>query len=214
MSTIEYFYSAHSAYAYLGHRRLLEICAARGCTLVHRPFNLYPVIEAVRVSHFRRFSPHYIDYFFGREITRWAAYRGLKILNHRPTHHDNSLKLSNGFLIAAAKAGADVDALSFALLQGHWRDDIDLADPAALRRATAHLPGDHEALIDRALSPEVQAAHEANTQEAIERGVFGSPTYFLDGDMYYGQDHLELLDHAFDHPYSPHAFTNPPRPEG
>ncbi len=77
MDTIEYFYSAHSAYAYLGHRKLLEICATRGARLVHRPFDLNPVIASGRVSHFRGFTPHYIDYFFGREIERWAQYRGL-----------------------------------------------------------------------------------------------------------------------------------------
>lgn len=212
MTTVEYFYSAHSAYAYLGHQKLLEICKARGCKLIQRPFDLYPVIDAVRVSHFRSFTPHYIDYFFGREITRWAQFRGLDILKHRPTHHDHSLKLSNGFLIAAAQEGADVDALSFALLQGHWRDDIDLADPEHLRRAAAHLSVNCDNLLDRALSDTVQAAHDGNTQEAIARGVFGSPTYFLDGDMYYGQDHLELMDHAFDQPYGPHDFYNPPRP--
>ena len=212
LSTIEYFYSAHSAYAYLGHQRLLEICKARGCKLVHRPFDLYPVIDAARGPQSRSFSAHYVDYFFGREITRWAQYRGLEVLNHRPTHHDHSLKLPNGFLIAAAEDDIDVDALSFALLQGHWRDDIDLADPDHLRRATVHLAVDRERLLERAESAEVQAVHDQNTQVAIARGVFGSPTYFLDGDMYYGQDHLELLDQAFDHPYGAHSFYNPPRP--
>ena len=211
MDTIEYFYSAHSAYAYLGHRKLLEICAARGAKLIHQPFDLYPVIAAGRVSHFRGFTPHYIDYFFGREITRWAQYRGLDILNHRPTHHDNALDLSNGYLIAAARAGRDVDALSFAILQAHWRDDIDLANPEHLRRATAAIDPDSDALIAQAMDADVQAIHAKNTEEAIARGIFGSPSYFLNGDMYYGQDHLELMDHAFDQPYRDTGFYNPPK---
>ena len=211
MDTIEYFYSAHSAYAYLGHRKLLEICAARGARLMHRPFDLTPVIASGRVSHFRGFTPHYIDYFFGREIERWAQYRGLEILNHRPTHHDNPLNLANGYLIAAAQAGRDVDALSFAILQAHWRDDIDLANPAHLRRATEAVDSECDGLIARAMEEDVQAIHAQNTEEAIARGIFGSPSYFLNGDMYYGQDHLELMDHAFDRPYRDTGFYNPPR---
>ena len=189
----------------------MEICAARGARLVHRPFDLNPVIASGRVSHFRGFTPHYIDYFFGREIERWAQYRGLEILNHRPIHHDNPLNLANGYLIAAAQAGRDVDALSFAFLQAHWRDDIDLANPAHLRRATEAVDSECDGLIARAMEEDVQAIHAQNTEEAIARGIFGSPSYFLNGDMYYGQDHLELMDHAFDRPYRDTGFYNPPR---
>ncbi len=211
MDTIEYFYSAHSAYAYLGHRKLIEICACRGARLVHRPFDLTPVIASGRVAHFRGFTPHYIDYFFGREIERWAQYRRLDILNHRPTHHGNALSLSNGFLIAAARAGHDVDALSFAILQAHWRDDIDLADPEHLRNAITPIDPECDALLRQAMDTEIQTIHAENTEEAIARGIFGSPTYFLNGDMYYGQDHLELMDHAFERPYRDTGFYNPPR---
>jgi 2-hydroxychromene-2-carboxylate isomerase len=47
----------------------------------------------------------------------------------------------------------------------------------------------------------VVAVHDKNTAEAIERSVFGSPTYFVDGDMFYGQDHLELVAHACQAPF-------------
>jgi len=211
MLTIEHFYSAHSAFAYIGHQRLLDLCKVRRVRLIHRPFDLYPVIASSRVSHFRGFTPNYVNYFFGREIERWAQFRGVDILDHRPTHHDNSLKLSNGFLIAAAQAGRDVDALSFAILQAHWRDDIDLADPEALRRVATSIDPETERFLAQAMTKDVQAAHIQNTNEAIARGIFGSPTYFLNGDMYYGQDHLELMDHAFDNPYGANSFYNPPK---
>lgn len=52
-----------------------------------------------------------------------------------------------------------------------------------------------------ALSDAVQSVYKANTQQAIRRSVFGSPTYFVDGDMFYCQDHLELVDQACLRPF-------------
>jgi 2-hydroxychromene-2-carboxylate isomerase len=48
----------------------------------------------------------------------------------------------------------------------------------------------------------VQATYETNTEEAIRRSVFGSPTYFVDGDMFYGQDHLAQVERALRQPYA------------
>lgn len=209
MRKIEYFYSAHSAFAYIGSRKLAQICRDNNCVLEHRPIALSPVVEAVGgLSFAARTKPH-VNYYFGREVERWAEYRGAEILNHRPTHHDNPLDLSNGILIAAIEQGADVDALAHAVLQAHWRDDIDLADEAALQRVADEIGLDAGPLLDAAMTAGIQDIHAANTAEAIARNVFGSPTYFLDGDMFYGQDHLELLERAINEPFAPHTFTNP-----
>ena len=60
---------------------------------------------------------------------------------------------------------------------------------------------DGAALLAKAGSAEIKAQYERNTGEAIERSVFGSPTYFADGDMFYGQDRLELVERALKQPY-------------
>ena len=210
MREIEYFYSAHSAYAYLGARRLGEVCADAGARLVHRPYLLSPVVEAVGSLPFASRSRAHVDYFFGRELERWSAIRKAPIVNHRPTHHDNPLELPNGFLIAADLSGADIDALSFAVLERHWRYDADIADEATLADIAKTCGVDPARLLDRALSEEVQAIHRANTQAATDRSVFGSPTYILNGDPFYGQDRLEMLEMALkgDIP-APAGFHNP-----
>ena len=61
---------------------------------------------------------------------------------------------------------------------------------------------DPEPPLAVALSPEVQAQYAANTDEAVARSVFGSPTYFVDGDMFYGQDRLELVERALRRPFA------------
>ncbi len=209
MARIDYYYSAHSAFAYLGARTLYRICARHNATLIHRPILLSPVVEAAGGRPFAGRTQSHVDYFFGREIERWAEWRNVPVIDHRPTHHDNPLELPNGMIIAAQEAGADVDALSLAILQAHWRDDADHADPNTLVGLARGLGLDADALLQAALSPRVQAIHQANTAEAVERGLPGSPVYVVDGDPFYGQDRLEMVDRALNQPFGPNSWKNP-----
>lgn len=201
MQEIEYFYAAHSAFAYLGSTRLMAIAAAAGRRIAHKPVDLRRVVaEAGAVPFGRRSRPH-AAYFFGREIERWSEERGAPWMGRIPTHHAKDITLPNGMLIAAIARGIDVDRLAHALLEAHWRDDADLADRSSLVAIGQRAGIDPVPLLDAALSTEVQAIYQANTEEAIRRSVFGSPTYFVDGDMFYGQDRLEMLERALRTPY-------------
>lgn len=200
MPDIEYFYSAHSAYAYIGSRLLSEIAAEGNTRIIHRPIELRKVIAAMGGAT-NSMTSRRRAYFSGREIERWAAYRGAAIMRGIPTHHANDLARANGILIAALEAGHNIDRLAHEMLQSHWRDDADLDTPEALAAIIKRADLQPEPLLDAALSPDVQKIHDANTAEAIERSVFGSPTYFVDGDMFYGQDHLELVRQALQEPF-------------
>ena len=198
MADIEYFYSAHSAFAYLGSARLMAIAAAAGRRLTHRPIDLQQVVAGAGSTPTRERTAAYRSYFFGREIQRWSEQRGAPVVAGLPTHHHNDTTLSNCAIVAGVLAGWQVDRLAHAFLQGHWRDDADLADAATLARLAGDAGYDAEALLEAAVTPEVKSAYAANTREAIERSVFGSPTYFVDGDMFYGQDRLEMVERALD----------------
>ncbi len=202
MKQIEYFYSTHSAFAYIGSARLHEIAAAGGREIVHKPVNLGPVMQAAGAKPSRERTDAHRQYFFGREIERWAEYRNAPIIDYRPTHHDNSLALSSGMVIAAIDDGINVDKLVHAIMLSHWRDDSDLADAETLAAVAGTVDIDAKPLLERAMSAEIQSKFEANTKEAIARSVFGSPTYFVDGDMFYGQDHLEFVERALTTPFS------------
>jgi 2-hydroxychromene-2-carboxylate isomerase len=202
VSDIEYFYAAHSAYAYLGSRRLMEIAAATGRRIVHKPFDLRRGMAAAGATPTKDRTGAHRAYFFGREIERWAEERGVAMLPHRPTHHDNDITLPNCLLIAAQIRGDDIDGLAHALLEAHWRDDADLADAVTLRRLCTEKAIDADQLLEMARSQQVLAAYEGNTEEAIRRFVFGSPTYFVENDMFYGQDRLEMVERALRRPYA------------
>jgi 2-hydroxychromene-2-carboxylate isomerase len=207
MSEIEYFYSAHSAFAYLGSARFMAIAKAAGRTIRHRRMDLRQVVPASGSTPFRERSKGHYAYFFRREIDRWAEERSAPVMVGRPTHHDNDTTLCNGMLIAAIVQGHKVDQLAHVMLESHWRDDSDLADRDTLVELGRRVGLDPIPLLEAALSDDVQAIYEANTRDAIARSVFGSPTYFVEGDMFYGQDRLEMVERALRQPYAP----SPPR---
>lgn len=202
MKDIEYFYSAHSAYAYLGSRLLMEIARKHGRRIVHVPMDLHRVMQAAGSSAFRERTVAYRNYFFTREIERWAEYRGVRMFGRRPTHHDHSYVRANCMLIAAQEQGLDVDRLAHRILEAHWADNADHDDPATLVALASEVGIDGAALLAAADTAKIRDGHEANTQQAIARSVFGSPTYFVDGDMFYGQDRLELVERALSRPFA------------
>ncbi len=207
MTAIEYFYAAHSAFAYLGSARLMAIAAAAERLIVHRPFDL----RRVATSPFGGRTPAHRDYFFRREIERWSEERGAPVLGRTPTHHANDIGLPNAMLIATQDAGLDVDRLAHAMLEAHWRDDADVADASTLAALARAVGLDPAPLLAAASSQPVLAAYAANTAEALRRSVFGSPTYFVDGDMFYGQDHLEMMEHALSRPYRGTRWLDAPQ---
>ncbi|MDA1097534.1 MAG: 2-hydroxychromene-2-carboxylate isomerase [Proteobacteria bacterium] len=203
MSEIEYFYSAHSVFAYLGSARFMEIAQAAGRAIVHRPIDLNQVVPAGGASSFRERSPKHRAYFFRREIDRWSEERSAPVMEGYPAHHYNDMALCNGMVIAGVRQGHNVDQLAHAMLRDHWLHDADLADRETLAGIAESVGLDPEAMLAAALSDEIQAIYQANTDEAIERSVFGSPTYFVDGDMFYGQDRLEMVERALRQAYAP-----------
>lgn len=196
MSGIEYIYSAHSAFAYLGSARLMEIASAAGREIVHKPVDLLRVMVESGAGSTRERSDRHRAYYFGREIERWAEWRDAPVVTGMPTHHHNDTTLCNGMLIDGIEQGHNVDQLAHRMFEAHWRDNADLADRDTLTHLAKEVGLDPAPLLDVALSPDVAAIYLANTEEAISRSVFGSPTYFVDGDMFYGQDRLEFVERA------------------
>lgn len=209
MAIIEYVYSAHSAFAYLGSQRLLEICANHHVKLIHRPILLSPVLEAQSSLPFgARTQPH-VDYFFGREIERWAEYRGVPVVNFRPTYHDADYSLASCMILALGKTSAETDTFAHSLLTAHWRDNADLSDPATLAGIASELGHNANNLMAQAISHQFEKQLQENCDWARSKNIFGSPTYIVDGDPFYGQDHLELVERALRKPFAPTTWANP-----
>jgi 2-hydroxychromene-2-carboxylate isomerase len=184
MAEIEYFYSAHSAFAYLGSARFMAIAEAAGRKIAHRPVDLGRVVPAAGGPGFTERTPNHRAYYFGREIERWSEERAAPVMDGMPTHHRKDMTLANGLLIAGMDQGHNVDRLAHCLLEAHWRDDADLADAETLARLAQAVGIAPEPLLEAALSADVLAQY---------------------------QDHLEMVERALRRPYAGHW---PPQTDG
>ena len=202
MKTIEYFYSTRSVFAYLGAARILEAARRAGRRLLHRPIDLSRLLEGIGGVPFDRRSEPQRRYSFGREIERWGEYLGVPVVVD-PKHHYGDRALPSGFVIAAQWLGANADRLHLAVLTALWRDDRDIASAEVLAELARGEGVDPRPLLDAALTPAVQDEFMRNTDDAIAKGVLGSPTYIVDGDMFFGQDRLMMVERALERPFAP-----------
>jgi 2-hydroxychromene-2-carboxylate isomerase len=129
------------------------------------------------------------------ELQRWRDKRGLKF-HLQPANWPFNARLADGVVIAALEAGLDPDRYLRRAFAGVWEDQLNLADPATIVQLAdeSGLPG--RQLVERSQSEEISAAYEQNRQDALASDVFGSPVYVLDGEVFWGQDRIELLADA------------------
>ena len=202
MKTIDYFYSTRSIYAHFGAQRIVDLAHRFGRRLMHRPVDLSRVVPAAGSMPFDKRSTAHKAYQFGREIERWSEYLGIPALVD-PVHHCGDRKLSAGVILAAQGAGVDVDRLHIDMLAALWRDDRDLSSAEVLASLLSGIGADAKAILDAAHSADVQAAFDQCTELAIAKGVPGSPTYIVDGELFYGQDRLMMVERALERPFAP-----------
>jgi 2-hydroxychromene-2-carboxylate isomerase len=206
VAAIEYFYSTRSIYAYFGARRIVELSRRFERPLIHRPIDLSKVVPAAGSQPFEQRGPRLKAYHFGREIERWSEYLGMPV-HVDPVHHYGDRTWSAGFVIAAQRLRLDVDGLHEAILRALWQDDRDIADPEMLAIIARNAGLDPAPLLAQAQSADVQAEFIRNSEDAIANGVLGSPTYVVDGDMFYGQDRLMMVERALQQPFKPPGST-------
>ena len=112
----------------------------------------------------------------------------------QPAHYPVDREPSSRLVLAAREHGLDALALSQAVLRAIWSEDRDIADWVTLQDIARDAGLDGAALIESARHPRMHARYVQNTQAAIAAGVFGSPTYVVDGERFWGQDRLDFLE--------------------
>jgi 2-hydroxychromene-2-carboxylate isomerase len=129
------------------------------------------------------------------ELQRWRDKRGLKF-HLQPLNWPFNARLADGVVIAAIEAGLDPEPFMRRAFAAVWEGQLNLAEAATLIRLAdeSGLPG--KQLVERSGSDEISAAYEQDRKDALAADVFGSPGYVLDGEVFWGQDRIELLADA------------------
>jgi 2-hydroxychromene-2-carboxylate isomerase len=191
---VDYYFSLQSPWAYIGHKSFREVASAYGLKVNHKPVVLVDLFSETGGLPLMKRHPVRQRYRL-IELQRWRDKRGLNF-HLQPPHWPFNVRLADGVVIAAIEAGLDPDPFLRRAFAAVWEDQLNLADSAVLVKLLdeSGLPG--KQLTERSASEEVSAVYEQNRQEALAADVFGSPAYVLDGEVFWGQDRIELLADA------------------
>ncbi|WP_203072822.1 2-hydroxychromene-2-carboxylate isomerase [Falsiroseomonas ponticola] len=187
------FYGISSPWAYLGTPQLWSIAKKHGARIVLRPIR---VIEANGGIPLRTRAQPRQDYH-ALELSRWRAHLGMP-LNLTPRFYPcRTIETAAQAVIAVQEAGLDAPAFSFAVQRALWAEDRDIADVETLRELARGTVGEEGAALvrDPALPRHIETWH-GNLAEAERRGIFGTPTYVVNDELFWGQDRLDFVDRA------------------
>jgi 2-hydroxychromene-2-carboxylate isomerase len=191
---VDYYFSLQSPWAYIGHKTFRDVARTNGLKVNHKPVVLVDLFSETGGLPLMKRHPVRQRYRLV-ELQRWRDKRGLNF-HLQPAHWPFNARLADGVVIAAIEAGLDPDPFLRRAFAAVWEDQLNLADPAALVELVDQSGLPSKQLIERSASEEVGAVYEQNRQDALEADVFGSPAYVLDGEVFWGQDRIELFADA------------------
>jgi 2-hydroxychromene-2-carboxylate isomerase len=193
MKRVEFFYDYASTYSYLAHREIEQLATDRGAELVYRPMVLGFVFKASGNS-MPASVPAKAAYMMD-DVRRWVRRYGLpfKMPSVFPVNTIRALRAA----VAALEEGM-FRPFHHAVMTAYWSQDQDIGDVDVLTAIADAAGVDGRRLIERSEEPVIKAALKANTDDAIARGVFGAPTFFVGDDMFWGNDRLEFVADALD----------------
>lgn len=189
--TVEFLFDVGSPTTYLAHKRMPGLIARTGAEVIYVPVLLGGVFKATGNA-----SPVTVPakgVWMGADMARFAKKFGVS-LNMNPHFPINTIVMMR---MLAGLVGEDpfpgvVDTLFDAM----WKGRRNMGDPTVLAETLTMAGFDAEALIALADTAAAKEALKTNTESAVARGVFGAPTFFVDDEMYFGQDRLDWVEEA------------------
>lgn len=196
MAHIDYFFSTLSPFTYLAGTRLEEVAARHGATIAYRPLDIMQLFPRTGGTPPGQRHPSRQEYR-AQELLRLSRHLDMP-LNLRPAHFPTNAAPSSYAVIAAQEAdGGDLGKLAHSFTRAVWAEERDIAEDEVVRDCLS-AAGFDPALADQGLLAGAEA-YAANLEEAVARGVFGSPFYVVGEEQrFWGQDRLELLDQHLD----------------
>lgn len=192
MLTIDYYFTPQSPWTYLGHDRFMRIARSAGAAVRVLPADYGQIFAASGGLPLAKRPPQRQAYRLV-ELRRFSAHLGLPMnLQPRffPVAGDDAARL----IIAVERLGGESAALalSAAVFRAVWEQERNIADAQTLAQLLAE-QGLPASCLDQAGKSEIEQAYQAHTASAIAAGVFGAPSYVVEGEIFWGQDRLDFL---------------------
>lgn len=193
MLTIDYYFTPQSPWTYLGHARFVGIARAAGASVRVLPADFAQIFASSGGLPLAKRAPQRQAYRL-LELRRFSAHLGLP-LNLQPQFFPVAGDDAARLIITAERAGGAQPALalSAAIFAAVWVQQRDIADPRTLAQLLAEC-GLPAAWLDDSRGDRIEQVYQDNTQQALAAGVFGAPSYGVDGEIFWGQDRLDFLE--------------------
>jgi 2-hydroxychromene-2-carboxylate isomerase len=190
--TLEFYFDFGSPTAYLAYKRLGQLSEQYGLQVQYKPMLLGGIFKATGNT-----SPVAIPakgaYMGQYDLPRFSARYSVP-LKFNPFFPINTLNLMRG-AIAAQQLGC-FEQYADAVYDAVWVHEKNMGEVDIVTETLSSAGLDADAILSLSQDPDVKAQLIACTDEAVERGVFGAPTMFMDGQMYFGQDRLDFVEEA------------------
>ena len=192
-ATVDYYFAPQSPWTYLGHTRFSALVQASGAQVRLLPVDLGAVFAVSGGLPLGKRPPQRQAYRLV-ELRRYSDYLGLPMVvqpRYFPVSGDDAARL----IIAVDQQDGSAAAmrLAGAIFTAVWAQERDIASSQTLAELLQE-SGLPLTRLEQSRSPEVQQQYEANTHQAIAAGIFGAPTYVVDGEMFWGQDRLDFVE--------------------
>lgn len=188
--TVEFYFDLGSPATYLAYTQLPGICAQTGSQLIYIPMLLGGVFKATGNA-----SPVTVPakgrYMF-QDLDRYARRYGVT-LKYNPNFPINTLMLMRAVTGMQLRHPQRFQAFIDCLFHALWVEARSLDDPETVATVLTRHGFDPDEVLALTTDEEVKAVLKANTEQAVERGVFGAPSMFVENQLFFGQDRLEFV---------------------
>jgi len=194
--TIDYFLSPMSPWVYLGHEplhTLLDKFNAAVNVIPIDPGKLFAATGGVPVAQ----RPIQRQKYRLAELKRWKSFLGSPIIIE-PAHFPYNPALVSLVVVATVNEYGAQKAmeLTLCLMKGCWVEDRNMGLTEEVKKSIESCDLNSDDLLELASNDQTSKDLEKNTQHAIEAGVFGAPTYIINGELYWGQDRLDFVQRS------------------
>ena len=193
-TTVDYYFTPQSPWTYLGHERFAQIARAAGAAVRVLPIDLggkvFPISGGLPLG---QRAPQRQAYRL-LELKRHSEFQRLP-LNVRPRFFPVSGDDASRLIIAVDLNDGTEAAMkiSGAIFTAVWAQERHIANEKVLAELLAEC-GLDAVRLEQSYSQAVQERYEANTGQAIKAGVFGAPSYLIEGEQFWGQDRLDFVE--------------------
>lgn len=191
--SVDFYFDFGSPASYLAWTQLPQLSAETGAQVQFKPMLLGAVFQATGNS-----SPIAVPakgrYTF-MDFSHFAKRYGvvLKMNPHFPINTLTLMRMASG---VQQQLPEQFDALLRAVFEGIWVHSLNLGDPQVLAQTLSNAGLDPAALLALANDAHVKEQLKQTTNEAVAKGVFGAPSFIVDGELFFGQDRLDFVREA------------------